>query len=264
MSLPVGQCRLCLETALLQRSHYMPAAFYALARGERNPNGLVITPGGAIKTSQQARRHLLCAGCEQRLAANGEQWVSANCWHCEGDFPIYQALQSVTPEHSTHGLKIFRTAGESAIDSARLVYFACSLFWRGAVIDWKLGKYSLERLSLGPYEEGLRPYLLGSSGLPSNVVVLVTVASTDRLTDNAHWTFPYLAHHDARSRQFQARVPGITFQLFTGSAIPSGLRPLCTARGDGAPVCMCTAMDKKHVRGMNTLRARAVSRGDLR
>ena len=69
----LGQCRLCLNEAELQNSHFIPQAAYKRVRGEgTNPNPIVVQDGKAIQTSAQTRAHLLCHDCEQRLSKNGE------------------------------------------------------------------------------------------------------------------------------------------------------------------------------------------------
>ena len=58
---------------------------------------------------------------------------------------------------------------------AKLAYFAASILWRGSAHQWRFGKQLLTRISLGPYEEELRQYLLGQTQFPRNAVLAVDV-----------------------------------------------------------------------------------------
>ena len=244
----------------------MPAAFYRIARNDKNPNPIVITPEGAVKTSHQARAFLLCSACERRFNENGESWMLKNYWRSETDFPLHAALQTVQPHRSTHGLLVYETVALPDLDVGRLVYFAASVFWRGAVREWRQGRHRLEQLSLGPYEEQLRTYLLGTSALHADIAMVVTVSSSTRQDRVEYWSPPWLALHDQKSHQYHFIIPGVMFQMFVGKGIPLGLRRLCAYRGPGRPICMSAFADATNVRATRRLmgRARAHAKGDLR
>src|SRR4051812_38102325 len=67
--------------------------------------------------------------------------------------------------------------------STRFAYFGLSIFWRAAVHNWTVGREKDQRLWLGPYQEKLRLYLLGETGIPDGIVQLVTLSTA---LDNMH------------------------------------------------------------------------------
>jgi len=53
-----------------------------------HPDTVQLTLHSYRKSSEQARRHILCSLCEQRLNENGERWVLHNCYRGRGRFRL--------------------------------------------------------------------------------------------------------------------------------------------------------------------------------
>lgn len=114
----------------------------------------------AQSTSDQANAYVLCAECEKRFDSQGENWTLARCYQTDKKFPLRDMLIKATPVSSTRGAPYLADSVPGLIMS-QLVYFAASVFWRGSIHDWKLGKSDLLPIQLGPYEQEFRAYLLG-------------------------------------------------------------------------------------------------------
>jgi hypothetical protein len=73
-------CALCKKSAKLKDSHFMPKAVYrAISKGfpEHGQDIILITGSDktAVYTDKQAKKHLLCEGCELKFSKNGEDKV---------------------------------------------------------------------------------------------------------------------------------------------------------------------------------------------
>lgn len=116
------------------------------------------------------------------------------------------------------------------------------MFWRGAVHKWTIQGEKHDKLEMGPFQEQLRLYLMGGAW-PKNVVLHVYVANGYEEFRNNITVFPYLRYLKD-FRQFAFVVPGITFFLFTGKAIPASLRDFCIAQSPLRWVMMAEEVDK--------------------
>jgi hypothetical protein len=80
--LTAAVCKLCLQLVpRLEKSHFLSAGIYRRLRDdtEKNPNPWLLTPDGAVQTSDQMKEPLLCSKCEQRFSKFGENWVLKYC-----------------------------------------------------------------------------------------------------------------------------------------------------------------------------------------
>ena len=126
---------------------------------------------------------------------------------------------------SSPGFTVFEGRTVPDINAGKLMYFAASIFWRGAAHDWVLMRQRPTRLSLGPYEESLRQFLLDGP-FPENASLIVSVTNSMSRMPNMLLVFPYLKSRDAGYRQYRFTIPGITFQLFLGKSMPFALKRL--------------------------------------
>ena len=265
--MPTGKCALCLQTADLQDSHFLPKAFYKLARnaGDKNPNPIIVNPNVAMKTSQQASDHLLCAVCEDRFNKGGESWITQHCWRSETNFPLHFALKAAMPGYASNDFSVYKAVEIPGVDVGKLTYFAMSVFWRGAVHQFgPIAGHKPVKLELGPYAEELRQFLLGTAGFPADIVLAVTVNSTPATGKNEMMVFPWLKDHRPNMRQFSFVIPGVTFQMFTGKGITKAVRDMCIVRSPANYIYMAPSMEEANMTNMARLLAKSRPVGNLR
>ena len=157
-----GVCRLCLETKLLRKSHFIPAALYPK---HRKPNYATRSCSGPLDPkAKHIRAHLLCADCEQRFEQGGESevlhWVNP-----KGTFRLHERLSIALPrDYNPFDLdqSINRYSGaDIGVDTDKFAYFAISIVWRGAVHDWIMPDGTMRpHDALGGFVEPMRLYLL--------------------------------------------------------------------------------------------------------
>lgn len=243
-----------MEPKELRDSHLLPAALYKLVRdpSDKNPDPIVVTPKIASKTSKQVSDYLLCGDCEALFNNGGEAWVVRNCSQNTQEFPIQDAVRAAAPIEQGADFFAYRATEIPAVDIGKLTYFGISVFWRAGVHQFRPVNGQLpDKLSLGPYEEPLRLFLLGKGAFPDHIVLIISV-SLDR--DHQEFcTFPFLRNHDSRMRQYKFHTFGITFQMFTGSAIPQNIRDLCSVRSAGHNLYVAQSMDEANWRGMGSM-----------
>jgi hypothetical protein len=247
----IGRCRLCLiDQQNLQSSHYLPSAIYKTCRdaSEANPNPFLITKEKALQTSTQFRRHLLCQECEQRLHKNGEDWVLRHCLRSDGRFKLAEILAAETPSASDDRGRIYLSAEIPQIDVPDLVYFASSVFWRGAVCPWA-GSYPV---ILGPYEEHIRQYLMGQIEFPKCCALTTIVREGDEI--NRTTLFPH-GHRFESFRIHKFMMPGLAFTLAAGSRISHEFRAQCVIRGFANPIFVSSVVEAAILRNLTRLAA---------
>jgi len=268
--MPIGVCRLCRETKELQDSHLLPKALYKQLRrlaktdGAANTNPIVITPAVALQTSKQVSDYLLCTKCEDLLNKGGEKWTVANCWWSDDCFPLRAALETATPLHVNrkNRIRLYAGAGIVGVNISKLVHFAMGVFWRAAIHHWgPIAGHQPLKLELGPYEEQLRQFVLGECGFPRDVSLAVSVNSETNPGANENVLFPFLRRRKSGFRQFMFAIPGITFQLFVGKAIPRVHRVGCTATSKEQFIYL--SADHFALVDMEKLRRRAKPKGSI-
>jgi hypothetical protein len=110
------------------------------------------------------------------------------------------------------------------LDMHKFAYFALSVVWRGAVHQWMNADGTLMApCRLGDFEESMRQYLAGEAAFPSNMVVIVAVASDDE----SHRTFfvPEIRVQDG-CLNFRFFARGIFFRVMMGH-VPEMFRDWC-------------------------------------
>jgi hypothetical protein len=251
--MPTGTCRLCLMPEVeLRDSHFVPRAFYKRfhERGTDNIQPVTASATKSMLSGKQASDYLLCDHCEQRFNRGGEQWVVANCWHDPADFPLRNRLLAVGPSAlSSPDFTIFESRSIPDVDCDRLVYFGASIIWRAAVHKWRMPAGDPLPISLGPYENAFRQYLLGETQFPCDAVMLVSVSYSRAETNNKSFTLPWLFKREGGHHQFKLIVPGLTYLLCVGKSMPDGLRRMCTARSEKGFVYMSERTDGINLRG---------------
>lgn len=222
-------CPLCLKRitppAARCDSHLLPAQVYRVlrAKGQKNPNPILISGSRVLATSRQLQQPLLCRDCEDRFNNRGERWVLAKAFTDNGTFGLRNLLLEAQPLHKTDRLAVFAASQIMGIDCAQLGYFAASVFWRAAVVEWATAGPSVH-IDLGPYLEPLRRFLVDESPFPENTALCVRVLTIDGLLQTAEVPIttcsqPWFIH--------QFSIPGIAFSLSVGGRLPNEVRRLC-------------------------------------
>ena len=261
--MPVGTCALCLERRQLHDSHFLPAGFYRIIRSGQTPNEnpVLVSKTAAFLSSAQASAHLLCSECEERFNKGGEDWVLKNCWHSTTMFPLHSALSGVVPFVDDKGFRAYDGTKVPGVEIDRLAYFGASVFWRASVHDWRVGKDQEPRLSLGPYQNSLRHYLLGTTGMPDGVVLLVTLSNALDDLYNRVAVMPWFFNRTPEYRHYKFLATGLTFQMLFGRMIPKPLRRICSARRGF--LFMSEVVDAAMLKTMATMTKRAQNKGKL-
>jgi hypothetical protein len=132
----------------------------------------------------QVKDFLLCADCEERFSKY-ERWAAGQVYDGR-DFPLLLRLTLALPFLETPRLR--GVSGVAAgIDTEKLAYFGLSILWRGAAHKWKMPGGQTTSINLGSYEDRIRTFLLGETGLPGDIIVVAT-ACTDWLSQGTFYT----------------------------------------------------------------------------
>jgi len=219
----IGKCKLCKrENQQLCDSHYLPKKVYGVVRAPqlKSPHPVTFGERGVRQLSDQLRDYVFCKECEGCLNENGERWVLANIpQDYDAPFPLRAALMALPPVFVNKEIDLYNVAGVSAFETDKLVYFAMSMFWRGAVHDWETKHGSqTPRVELCAYEEPIRRFLVGEQRLPRQVVPTVDIWHAKRVLQAAH--VPQ-ASHLAECQRYWFYIPGIIFSLYFGERIPA-------------------------------------------
>lgn len=229
--MPLGKCALCLESRELRDSHFLPAGFYRIMReGTPTENPVLVNKTSAFMSSAQVKAYLLCGECEQRFNQGGEDWVLKNCWRSPSEFQLHSMLTAATPLVDEEGFRSYEGAKISGGAIDKLAYFGLSIFWRAAVHNWTVGKERDQRIWLGPYQEKLRLYLLGETGIPDGIVQLVTLSTALDNMHNRVSAMPWLFERKPQYRSYKFIATGFTFHMFVGMMIDKPIRRICSAR----------------------------------
>jgi hypothetical protein len=101
-----------------------------------------------------------------------------------------------------------------------------SLLWRAAIHDWRMSDGSIKkRFDLGIHEERFRKYLLGETGFPPDVTVVVTVC-VDALSRSS-FTSPSEGTPDNPHTCFTFLGRGVYFQTLVGEDVPPSFHRMC-------------------------------------
>jgi hypothetical protein len=226
--MPIGVCKLCLQTKALQDSHYLPKGAYKRNRAPalKNPSPVVLSNNELVQSSTQLSDYLLCSDCEQKFNTNGESWVLANIPRDYGEkFPILEALKTGAAILEDGGTKVYAGAKVKSLEMEKIVYFAMSVFWRGAVHVWKSSLNSeAPDVHLCGYEEPIRQFLLGMSPLSEDVGLTVYVCPNGSVLNAM--LVPWDAHLPECSR-YLFYVSGLGFVLHFADKLAPQFKATC-------------------------------------
>jgi hypothetical protein len=209
----------------------MPKALYKLLRSPElaNPHPTMMSEDAILETSRQAKTFLLCSDCEQRFHRNGEDWMLRNCCRAPDQFRLREVLLRSSPGYDDGQIRVYGSRSIPQVDTAKLVYFAASVFWRAAVARWVVESTVIEELALGAvYCEQLRLFLLDEGDFPLNVAITIEVFMFHEPSLGT-MLFP-AGGRQGEFRSYRFAVPGVRFDLFVGKGIPAEARRMCTFR----------------------------------
>jgi hypothetical protein len=223
----LGTCKLCQLEKDLQESHLMPQSLYKKIRskGRGNNDPTVVTPGRKPRTtSHQYQDYLLCWDCEQTFGRQGEAYVMGLA-QTKGKLPILDMLERIsTPTATVNHIKAYTGAQVPDLDRTKLTYFALSVFWRASVHAWDGPESGHVRIELGSrYNEELRKYLNGETGLPALAYLKVSACSDDVHRHVFFAPCPALKNHN---NVFTFMACGIDFVFGIGKTVPKELQNL--------------------------------------
>jgi hypothetical protein len=224
----LGQCALCHCAGTLQNSHYMPKSVFRIVSNGHTPHDrapviMDVPDRSACRRNWQVRKHLLCPKCEGMFSQKGENVVIPQCSQGEERFALLDAMKAGTPTVVRNNRAVYNgPALPPGIDGSAYQYFAASMFWRGAVIEWPRPA-SLYFNALGPkYQEAMRAYLLGKAEFPPEARLWVFVDYQDKTRGLAY--FPNKQRDEMLGRRIWRHsflIPGIRFVMVIGGGFAS-------------------------------------------
>ncbi len=225
----MNPCKLCHLGNDLQESHYLPRFAYKATRASqlKNQNPVVITPGRGVRQGQhQMKAHVFCADCEQRFNNGGEKWVLQRLPRDHGEpCRLQDDLLKETPFFSGPGLDLYAGVKIAAFDMDKLVYFAASIFWRGAVHRWEIDGQRVARVELHDHEEQLRLFLLGQGPFPADVWLTTVIWPFKPVFVGA---IPPKPEYAPSWNRYWFYICGLAFVLNFGSAVPLDIKQRCS------------------------------------
>lgn len=224
--MPIDVCKLCFQVKELRDSHYIPRRAYSMnmAKSLPNPNPVVVSHGKVKQVSDQLRGHTFCGDCEQMLSNKGEKWALANIPADQGEpFPLQDAIISKNPVFINENVNVYEGRKIKAFDMDRLIYFAMSIFWRGAAREWKSSLGGIApHVDLGNTFEPIRQYLLGGP-FPDDVALLISIYNWKPPMNAATVVFKETGSFGDYHWFY---LNGLGFMLFVGN-VPKSVRQLC-------------------------------------
>jgi hypothetical protein len=214
----LGTCRLCRSESELKDSHILPRwVFRRIIRFGPDPQPILVENGTRRSTGRQDTEYLLCGPCEQRIG-NWENHVAKIAVQPDGTSPAFQAVTLRTQR---------QTGVEAEADGSALgtevALFAASVVWRASVC-------SRPEVSLGPYADEFRAFILGDSTKLEHARLMVHVIDP-RAGQMAAEIAAYPSTASASGcREHQFTVPGLTFTLRVGGAVERRYDDFCFLR----------------------------------
>jgi hypothetical protein len=167
-----SRCALCLKVKGLVSTHYIPAFCYSGLREKsgRLRDPVLVTGKVSILQSRQLQHPLLCEDCEDRFNRSGERWVANHSARSVGSFKLRSLLRRQDAHGRFDNDPVYYAEFIRSINVGSLIYFAASVFWRGAAFDWEKLGTNAQRLLFAPeIVEDLRLFLMSDGPFPSSL-----------------------------------------------------------------------------------------------
>jgi len=226
-----GKCQLCLLDKPLCMSHLMPRVVYDYCRP---PAGDPVVANAEIimESGRQLQHPLLCEGCEGVLNDGGEDWMGPLYARYDGGFRFFDFLKGMTPDAVDAGYAGYAGVKNPDIKAEKVIHFAMGTFWKAAVHSWK-GGVTEPLIDLGTYREPVRTFLLGETGFPDRMALVVGVMRPP--VKQIAFLAPYRTMERSYHR-FYFYTSGILWTLSVGKAVDEELRKTSFATNPGRPI----------------------------
>jgi hypothetical protein len=211
-------------------SHLVGRAIYKMSiQGKFAP--VVMTPELATHTSKQVKDYVFCAECEDRFNKGGEGYVTRLVFDGKS-FPLLERMNLAVfagKRVNREGLMVY-SGRRMGIDTEKLAYYGVSLVWRSSVHRWRTLGGQITSVELSEeHKEQFRRYLLGQTGLPADVGVVVTVCND--LASQGLVFFPTQTK-GAHMTNYATLVRGIYFRVLVDVPGRFPLSHVCCVRSD--------------------------------
>jgi hypothetical protein len=186
-----------------------------------------MTPKVITATPHHIWAHLLCEECEGRLNKFGENEVLPWLDNNKG-FRLLERMRVSNAMTEKPNLATF-SAVDMGIDTEPFAHFALGLLWKAAVHQWPTVAGQTTTVNLGSFEDPIRRYLLGETGLPDDVYVILAVCE-----DNASRGMvlgPSLVAGSVH-QMFSILVRGSWFHIVADRKPSPGTREFCCVRSE--------------------------------
>jgi len=178
---------------------------------------MMVTHALALQTSRQAQLPLLCFSCEQLLRERGEDWVTTQLAQYGNVFPLGEELKTLPSIVNEPDLAAYELATSPTIRANDLTHFAMGIFWKASVHTWVRAN-TKPFISLSPYEEPIRKFLLGEQDFPAHIALSLVVLPMPVELIGFHFPFETASRTDDRT--YHLYVPGLSFTLWVGPEMP--------------------------------------------
>lgn len=133
------------------------------------------------------------------------------------------------------------------IETSKLVYFAASVFWKGAARRWSAVDHAMQ-LAFGANQERFRQFLLGEASFPDRAALIINVSGDP--APHIAAIYPYGGGRTKGTRQYRFAIPGMAFWLHFGQ-IPDALRMLCAHHSGN--LCLAPNLNEMYERDLGAL-----------
>ena len=90
-------CKFCLRKRQLVDSHLMSRGLYDLCKTP-DDDPIFVSNKVIMQSGRQLKHPLLCEECDGTLSREGESWVLPLLAKIDGTFPLFDLLQTITPD----------------------------------------------------------------------------------------------------------------------------------------------------------------------
>jgi hypothetical protein len=187
----------------------------------------MMTPKVVMATQRQLWAHLLCRDCEGRLNKFGETPVLKLLDNGKS-FPLLYRMKKGVALKDERGTLTF-SGKAMEVDTDVIAHFGLGILWKGGVHKWPTVERQTTSVALGPFEETIRKYLLGTGGFPPDVYVLVGVCEDK---GSRGMVFAPTLMNGSKKRTFSLLIRGIWLHIITDKSALAATKELCCVQSE--------------------------------